>query len=304
MNRMIVLGLLATLALTGCKKKEQDKADDKPTPEINEPAKVQPPMIVGADTEALGPEGRADALVSGDVARSREVAVWLVLVNAAPTNDERDALVIIPGASSERPTNKSFILGISGIRNVVLMAASEKLGIPNLCGSECRVPFINALAKPIAGGDVYKEAGVLDPQVLKKFLDTVYVKPDTELLGVKASDVYPLLRPIVFEFVMMQRAIRVLGKEKVLEEFNEAREAAGPDPEGGINNEMLTFYRRFANQNNLGMLAGLESDRSHFMLGGFWMRRLADGTEPVLDAFFKVMLKDYDQKLLDESTRK
>lgn len=296
MKRLVLTGALA-LALMGCKKKEEKPVEEPPKQEVKQEVAAGP-VEIGRTVADMTPEARAEDLVSGDASKAREVVVWELLQRSALSTGDLNPHAIVYGrdpALTKRPLH----LNLGGLRGAALYAAAAKLEVPNVCGTECRIPIYNTVARGLAGGDVFKEAGVIDPQALKKLLDALYVEPDKSLLGATAKDIYPLLRPIVYEFVMTQRAIRVLGKVKAMEEYKAALAQTETDKRA-----MLNFYKTYATENNLGMLAGLEANRSHSQIAGFWLRRLADGSEPVFDVFFKTMLKDYDQALLDESTRK
>lgn len=296
MKRLVLSGILA-LALVGCKKKEEAPVEEAAKPEVKQEV-VAGPVEIGRTLADMTPEARAEDLVSSDASKVREVVVWELLQRSGLESGELTPHAVVYGREPAL-TKRPLYLNLGGLRGAALYAAAAKLEVPNVCGTECRVPIYNTIAKGVAGNDVFKEPGVIDPLALKSLLDALYVEPDKSLLGATAKDIYPLLRPIVYEFVMTQRAIRVLGKEKSLGEFNAAMAKTATDKRA-----MLNFYKDFATQNNLGMLAGLEANRSHAQITGFWLRRLADGSEPVLDVFFKKMLKDYDQPLLDESTRK
>lgn len=300
MKRAFLVGLIGAVAIGGCKKDEPETNNSATkTPEVQKEApapEVQEPAFIGEELSNKSAEERVKMLTSGDATQFREAALYQVMTRASLVQDEAmERAVLVHGGNAQKPNTKPLYIGYMGAQNLIFFSLREELSIPNVCGAECRVPFYNALLKPFSTEDVFKGDGALDPKALKNTIDALYIKPDASLLGVQAKDVYPVVRPIVYEWVMTHKAIRTLGKDEVLAEF-EAEKAKGES--------LVPFYKDFATKKNLGMLAGLDSNRSHFALAGFWMRRLADGSEPVLDAALKIMLKDYDQELLDESMKK
>ena len=62
---------------------------------------------------------------------------------------------------------------------------------------------------------------------------------------------------------------------------------------------MTTFYRRYVNMNDVAGKTGLEKSVRLGIAAGFWMRRLDDGTAPVVEETLKRLLLSYDKPLHD-----
>lgn len=168
-------------------------------------------------------------------------------------------------------------------------------------GVEIQGNAINAALKTRLKGNLFASdaPAKLNLKVLKKLLDAAWIAPDDALLGVTARDVYRVVQPGVTALAMIYKVMRDdLGKPKVLKAYRKALKDH-PDKGKAYNRDMMAFYRAFPKTHGIAEKAGVGDYYGAYVMSGFWMRRMHDGTDTLLASFMRRGLKTYDRKLHD-----
>ena len=159
----------------------------------------------------------------------------------------------------------------------------------------------NSLLRVTLGGDLFdmENPGRVNKETLKVFLDRIYMPPKSQLLGTSTTELYKLYRQPIEEYARVYRAMRKVGKRRVVRAYRKALKQHA-DPSQHYNEAMLGFYRTFTKSNNIAKRSGLMHRWDLSIMSGFWMRRMADGTDRMLWDFTLKVLKDYDPALYKE----
>ncbi len=122
-----------------------------------------------------------------------------------------------------------------------------------------------------------------DAESLKQFLDTLTVKAEHKLLGVTARELYPFFTNAVDFHLQIHTALNEkIGADK-LAELRSAFVAAQGEGEP----DLREFYTELS-KSQPSLNRGIEHfASSHALEVGFWVRRIEDGTAPVLSAFLQ-----------------
>jgi hypothetical protein len=152
----------------------------------------------------------------------------------------------------------------------------------------------NRVLRDRLGADLFDEAnpGALAPAALDRLLAEIWIDPDSRLLGTQAKQLYRLYRPIVWDYVRVYRALdEHVGRGKALRELAKARKQAGAD------GDLLPFYEEFTARHRIAEHAGMKERWGTNVIAGFWIRRMADGTDARLIAFAGKIARGYDPEL-------
>ena len=150
-----------------------------------------------------------------------------------------------------------------------------------------RRALVNRLLRQHIGGDLLPvdSPGTVDKARLKALIDAMRLAPTDTVLGHKAADVYRLAQPMLADHALNYVALRDrVGRTKALAAYKAALAAEETTWEG----DMGRFYERFTKENKLPPSDWYGAD----VITGFWMRRMADGT----DAMIYKALRDTAQR--------
>ena len=151
----------------------------------------------------------------------------------------------------------------------------------------------NAMGKFLKGtlkAPLYASDGKLNKKAVKSLLAKASIKPDAEILGAKAGDIYNLYASGPRHHAAVYAAIiGKVGKPKALKEYKAALAEA---PKA-----MPAFYRRFTKDHGIvgdDAPEDLKARGDVHQIVGFWLRRMADGTDTMLSVHLNKVLKEYD----------
>ncbi len=166
---------------------------------------------------------------------------------------------------------------------------------------------INTLLRKRLGGDLFstQKPGALDPKAVQTMLQQFDLTPQSPFLGTTAAEVYEKYKAPVRQYALIHDAMtRYIGRKKVRKSYEEAA-AKHADGKGGTKYEMVDFYRTYAQENQIASRAGIRDDIwSTYVPVGFWMRRIADGSEPALATFLEKNLKTFDPEFYQKLREK
>ncbi|MFT7624379.1 MAG: hypothetical protein ACI9WU_003566 [Myxococcota bacterium] len=161
----------------------------------------------------------------------------------------------------------------------------------------------NAVLKGLLGGAIFdpNKPGALKRAAVQRLADELgKIQPDTMIAGTTARAVYRLFRKPIREYALVYGALlRTPGKAKSVRAWRKhVRKHANPDTH--YNQKMLAFYTDFANKHAVGKTAGLGHRWDMRVIAGFWIRRMADGTDKILWNVLTERLQTFDPELLAE----
>lgn len=281
---------IVALALVGSMACKQDPPADKPAETAaqtatqtaaQEAAKPE----VGAEYVGLDGDAKAAILAKGDVAKSRELLTFELFQYGNAVRDGQVGPVEIGGQKFDKP----MMVGLRQTRLIVVRAAAA----PNDCEVACQNAHLNKAFEPVTQLQLFKDDANLDGAALQKLIDAFWVGPQDTVLGISGATLYQVFRPVVHEYAHVLKALKAMGDAPTTE-FKAELATAGDDPK-----VMPTFYKRFVNMNDIAGKSGLEKSSRLAIASGFWMRRMADGTAPVLEDALRKTLDAYDKPLRD-----
>lgn len=315
MRKMKFVLVLSLLALGACESKTtEDVPKDNPATEVaptEKPSEPEPEpepevveaTVIGSEMAALSSDDVAAIVKSKDAAKLRDVLVWRGISQSSQDKSGEPNEKLFALAKAEgKPFEFTHPLRIGFGRTHGIAVRLGELAVDSPakgpCGSECQAKRVNALLNPITQKDLLTADGVADAEALQKILDALAIEPTDKILGVDAAALYPVIKPSVEANARIYAVMKSLGKEKVVAEF-EAAKKANPEPASGKNQGMLKFYRSFDGDHDITGTANVRISQSHINVG-FWVRRMADGTDTLLEKFLMAHLQKFDSKLYDE----
>ncbi len=211
--------------------------------------------------------------------------------NAAPT------LVMRPRGRAPKATRGTArVVPITRVAGH--MCSRLGLGISSLTeywGTECRREASSAWVAALTDRALYLRDGALDPEALDAALSAIWIDPDATLSGSPARDLYALYQPSVAAHLRVWKNIQRVGERKIMKGWRAERKRSAMN--GG--DLVHSFYRdraRFP-----GVFEGFSArDRAATEIYGFWLRRIDDGTAPVILDHAKRLTTQYDPALHDE----
>ena len=285
MNSKWILGV-ALLALSACKNDPPaaPKTETASTAtQTAEQAVEQQPAGLGSQYVGLDDDARAELAKSGDPATIRNIMTFEMFRFGNALRDGAVGPYEVGGKRIEKP----LMIGLRQIRGIAVRLANPA---PE-CPIECERQALNKLAEPLTAGLFYKADGTIDGQIFKTLVDKLWVEPADDVLGIPAAKVYEVFQPVMRDYALVYKAIGEVGVDATKGEFTAA---LAEDP-----TKMTTFYRRYVNMNDVAGKTGLEKSVRLGIAAGFWMRRLDDGTAPVVEETLKRLLLSYDKPLHD-----
>lgn len=279
---------VAFVALTACKQEPAQAPKTETAQALQTAAQVEAPKATaGAEFMGMEAQAKADLLKQGDVERTRSLLTF-EFFGAANALREGSLESFSVG---DRTHDKPLILGLRQARILTVRAA----GGPTECDAACQNTHVNKAFEPLIGGVLYKEDGSLNAATLKTLADKLWAGPEDKTLTLSNALIYQAFKPSVREYALVFKALRAMDQAALRTEFDTELKASASDPRA-----MVTFYKRFANMNDLAGATGLEKSSRLAIAAGFWMRRMADGTLPVMEETLKRTLMAYDKPLHDE----
>ena len=158
---------------------------------------------------------------------------------------------------------------------------------PTGLGSWPRRDALSTLLATALGRRLYVSEARVDKKALASLLTALWTAPDAPFLGVPAREVYAGSRELVRDAARVYAALRDgPGKAAALKEYKAAlaRHVA----------PMQSFYRSFAEAHGLAAAAAPVNAGDLTYYTGFWLRRMADGTDADLYKFVTKVLAAYD----------
>ncbi len=226
--------------------------------------------------------------------------------DSRPTEGAATSPVTLQGRGAAVTKTPELALGMGTVRYALEDLIQE--GAPELVDPETRrsdalrlASAANKLLTPLLGGTLFdsKRPGALRPKAVKRLMALAKtIGPDTKLAGTTAAEVYTLYRRPIREYAAVYKALLDKpGRRRIVRAYRKAvKQFANPDLV--YNDKMLEFYSRFAHTHGVGDAAGLGRRWDIAIIAGFWMRRMADGTDKMLWSTLQDRLSAFDPKLL------
>lgn len=307
MRRIQTVVLLAVLALiVGCSSRCGDKDAEAPLPSAgqveevesdDEPEQKPQPIVMGREWVNVDDERRRSAFQEVSGVRGLLAYELLSRARSKPEGEEFGPYALAVGdGDATRDFNRETTAGFRSLRSSVVVQA-RKVALEDSrgrCGHACTRGVISQALEPVASGLLWKDGDAnVDVKVLQTLLSKMYVQPDANLLGVKASDVYRLLRGAARQVSGLAAGLEDIGLDNVREAYKTAL-AEHPDPDSGVNRDLIGFYRTYTAEQEVPSRGGLQDNSRHWATVSFWMRRLEDGSYDVLRTYMIKGLRDYD----------
>ncbi len=299
MTRVVMISLVSLLAF-GCK---NDQPKEQPTSEsVEVDAEAAPEKPVVAEPRKFGQawadvDEAARTAAFGEPAKLRSLLSYELVRSATP--EEKGAEIgpygLVVANEKTKDLNREQDIGIRRARSVIVAQARvfEGQDLATLCKIDCQRAALNAAFATAAGGPIFNEDGSPSVEALKKLFSALYVQPDAKLLGLEAKELYAMMRPAARDVSGIYAGLNAIGLKEVEASFKNALEEH-PEPESAVNRGLLKFYKRYTNLEGVADKGGIESESSHWTLVSFWIRRIDDGSAPVLASFMNKFFKDYD----------
>ncbi len=285
MKSKIIIATILVLA-SSCK---QDPPAEAPATAAQTAVQAveEKPSVYGAEFMEMSDEAQATLIKSGDPAKVRDLVAYKLYEfgNAAGEGS------VGPLQVGDKKVEQPLMIGLRQSR----MLVAKLGGAPSDCDVECQNTHLNQVAEPLTGGLFYKTDGSIDSAMLKTLIEKVQFGAGDTVLGIPATAVYASFKPTLREYALVFRTLNKIGPDVVKGEFDAALADAGDDKDA-----MSTFYRRFVNMNDVVGQSGLQKSNRHAVATGFWMRRMADGTLPLIEETLKKTLVEFDKPLHDE----
>ena len=245
------------------------------------------PSVYGAEFMDMSDEAQATLIKSGDPAKVRDLVAYKLYEFGNAAGEGTVGPLQVGNKKVEQP----LMIGLRQSR----MLVAKLGGAPSDCDVECQNTHLNQVAEPLTGGLLYKADGSVDAAMLKTLIEKMQFGAGDSVLGIPATAVYASFKPTLREYALVFRTLNKIGPDVVKGEFNAALADAGDDKDA-----MSTFYRRFVNMNDVVGQSGLQKSNRHAVATGFWMRRMADGTLPLIEETLKKTVFEFDKPLHDE----
>jgi hypothetical protein len=245
------------------------------------------PSVYGAEFMDMSDEAQATLIKSGDPTKVRDIVSYKLYEFGNAAGEGSVGPLQVGNKKVEQP----LMIGLRQSR----MLVAKLGGAPSDCDVECQNTHLNQVAEPLTGGLLYKADGSVDSAMLKILIEKVQFGAGDTVLGIPATAVYASFKPTLREYALVFRTLNKIGPDVVKGEFEAALADAGDDKDA-----MSTFYRRFVNMNDVVGQSGLQKSNRHAVATGFWMRRMADGTLPLIEETLKKTLVEFDKPLHDE----
>ena len=167
--------------------------------------------------------------------------------------------------------------------------------LENDWGDACYRDASAAWVASLVDMPLYTQSGKLDPKAIDATLTAITLATDATAAGLPARDVYALYRPTVAAHLRMWKNIQRVGERQMMRGWRDAKGRA--DSTGDS-----MFYTFYSNRSGFpGVFEGFGPNDWHApKIFGFWLRRIADGTAPVLIDHARKITKAYDPELHDE----
>lgn len=198
----------------------------------------------------------------------------------------------IPTSEGLQAIEKSIVLNPTTVRGYIRIVLAEHAPslIEERCTEECVNAAANALAEKGAGGSLFVERGKMNPDAVGPLLEKAWLKPDAELLGMPARQVYLVFEPTIQAYAKSGVAVKEAGGAEA------ATELAALEDRRAV----ADFYTKFAEENAMAKKTGL-SARDARAFAGWWLRRYADGTAGLFEAHLTKVLEAYGEPAPVES---
>ncbi len=285
-SKLIIAAIL--VLSSACK---QDPPAEKPAPATATQTAVQAveekPTVYGAEFVEMSDEAQATLIKSGSIEGIRNLVAYKLYQFGNPAEEGAVGPLQVGNTKIEVP----LMIGLRQSRMLVARLG----GAPGDCEVTCQNTHLNKVAEPIVGGLLFKEDGSLDAELLKSLIEKIQIGANDKVLGIPAPAVYASFKPTLREYALVYKTLNKIGPDVIKAEFKAALSEAGDDKDA-----MSTFYRRFVNMNDVVALSGLTKSNRHAVSTGFWMRRMADGTMPLVEETLKKILVEFDKPLHDE----
>lgn len=232
------------------------------------------------------------ALRDGSLFEVGEAAVYFGSIRASHHGRSEDhAIGPIPFrglAGEDVSVSYELDYGPSSFRRDLTRAAGLLPDAPdaareNLWSPEAQMEAINVLLRRHAGGGLFAAAGRLNRASTRRLLRAFEKNLEDEFLGVPLDQAYPVFAYRLRKYAAVYRALKQVGLAQAKQAY---RAAVKKD-----SSAMLGFYESWAKAHDIQELAGLEYDWDARNPTGFWMRRMADGTDRMLFATLQRVLK-------------
>jgi len=281
----IIIASILVLA-SSCKQDPPAEAPATATQTVVQ-AVEEKPSVYGAEFMDMSDEAQATLIKSGDPAKVRDLVAYKLYEFGNAAGEGTVGPLQVGNKKVEQP----LMIGLRQSR----MLVAKLGGAPSDCDVECQNTHLNQVAEPLTGGLLYKADGSVDAAMLKTLIEKMQFGAGDSVLGIPATAVYASFKPTLREYALVFRTLNKIGPDVVKGEFNAALADAGDDKDA-----MSTFYRRFVNMNDVVGQSGLQKSNRHAVATGFWMRRMADGTLPLIEETLKKTLVEFDKPLHDE----
>lgn len=275
---------IALLAATACKQDPPAETTTETAKQTAEKPLEAKPASLGAEYAAMDADAQQKVITSGDPAKVRDLMFFNMFKVGNRLRDGQVGPFEVAGKKIDKP----LMLGLRQTRHIAMNLVQS----PADCQAACQRAEINKLIEPLTQSLFYRADGSIDAEVAKTLIEKLWVDPTDKILGVPASDIYSVFRPSIREYALVYKALDAYGVDTIKSEYNAAL-AEAPD-------KMPTFYRRFVNLNDIASKAGLDKSMRLAIASGFWMRRYADTTAPLVQETLKRILSAYDKPLHDE----
>jgi hypothetical protein len=204
-------------------------------------------------------------------------------------------------------------------------AVAERL--LNQLAIDCDVPggrkntrgCLNAYLSPLAGGVLFLSDGRVDARRLETLLGKIDIQPETPMLGTTAQLVFKHSGQTFVDYAYIYKhMVETYGRDRLKKDYLAARKQHGkPGDDTDYNDPMMQWYYKYAEQfdQKIGSnfyldpaasdleqgvrSEGIVAHRSHqlYVPVGFWLRRIADGSDQALYAFMTEQIRRHEPEL-------
>ena len=157
-------------------------------------------------------------------------------------------------------------------------------------GQACDVQLINAMTTKLVGAPLYKAPGVFDPKGVAAILAQTSIVAEGTLLGQPTLKVMAHYKADLEALARTHHALTKARPAGALLKEYKAAAASGQD--------LIELYRGMTDRYGIAATSGLKNQPYQaYTLVGFWVRRMADGTEPQLVEALKRQVQLVDAAL-------
>lgn len=169
------------------------------------------------------------------------------------------------------------------------------------CISECLNDSLDRNLFKTLGGEIFLGMGRIDGVRLDKVAEAFWLEPDEELMGIKGRLYWDVFGRVPKDLYTTRMAVKDYGDDKALKAFRDVHNKM----KGPSDRTMLRHYRFWTRE--AGFTQTLEGKIEFKLIDvyvGFWLRRLHDGTEPVVMKWVNKALETYEPEFLAEFEKK